>query len=105
MDPGFRQDDTSYNNRFIMPDNFELLYTVRGLAHAFPRASRHRPSFSCTTRSEKLNRTASLVARCVWVIQLGTTKMSCGSQRRTVSPIRVSPRPSTATKTVPSVER
>jgi len=39
------------------------------------------------------------------IIQLGTTKMSCGSQARTVSPIRVSPPPSTATNTVPSVER
>src|SRR5436190_22798401 len=93
MDPGLRRDDN-----LIMTDNFELLY-------ALPRASRQRPSFSWTTRSEKLKSTDSFVARWVCVIQLGTTKMSCGSQARTVSPIRVSPLPSTATNTVASVER
>jgi hypothetical protein len=41
----------------------------------------------------------------VWVAQLGTTKMSCCSQRSTVSPTRVSPSPSTQTNTVPSVAR
>src|SRR5437899_2618807 len=77
-----------------------------GVAHqAFPLASRHSPSFSCTTRSEKLNSTASLAAWWVCFIQLGTTKISCGSQPNLLSPIRLSPVPSTTTNTVPSVER
>ena len=70
-----------------------------------PRASRQRPSFSCTARSEKLKSTDSAVARWRCVAQLGTTKTSRGPQLSVSSPMRVSPLPSMQTKTVPSVER
>ena len=72
----------------------------------FPRRSRHIPSFSCTTRSEKEKSTHSpSMASCTTGCQLGTTKMSLGAHASDLSPIRVRPRPSVTQKTVASVER
>src|SRR5437868_5555491 len=58
--------------------------------------SRHSPSACCTGRSEKLNSTLASLASCDTGIQDGATKTSFGSQSKTVSPMRVRPRPSTA---------
>src|SRR5690606_11145 len=73
--------------------------------HLLPRSSRNRPSFSCTGRSEKLNSTASSSASWICRAQLGITNTSRGPHSSTLSPMRVRPRPSTAVKTVASVER
>src|SRR5690606_27508087 len=69
------------------------------------RSSRNSPSFRCTTRSEKLKRTASTSASCRTVRQLGTTKTSRGPHSRTSPSTMLRPRPSTGVKTVASVER
>ena len=55
------------------------------------RSSRHRPRTSCAGRSEKLNNTAFDAARWRCVCQPGSTKISRGWHRDTVSPTIVSP--------------
>src|SRR6185312_6579804 len=87
-------------------DQHAQLHAVStGRCYAWPRSSRQSDSMSCTGRSEKLNSTASFVALWTWRCQLGTTNRSRGFQRKTVSPMVVSPSPSTTEYTVPSVER
>src|SRR6185437_7958330 len=73
--------------------------------HPFSRSSLHSAKTSCTGRSEKLNRTASDVARCRCRCQLGTTNRSRGFHLMVVSPMMVSPVPSTTEYIVPSVDR
>src|SRR5207249_2941443 len=68
-------------------------------------SSRHNPRLFCAARSEKLKSTASRSARCATGRHEGTTKMSCAFQSNVWSPTWLLPLPSTAQKTVASVER